>query len=96
MPTTPEQFEPVEKLRKRLLISKSQMAELLNVSRQTYHAWHTGKYSPTRRGNHDKLIIEAARRMMAVIKKYDWPTPNAMAAQSDARYEMLKKLLESV
>ena len=51
----------VKRLREKLILSQTEMAELLGVSFASINRWETGKHEPT---------IKAKRKIMALCKKY--------------------------
>mgnify|MGYP001580276920 CR=1 FL=1 len=83
-------FVKVDALRRHMLLTSTDMARVFKVSRQTYYNWCTGAYP-----NEQKALAvkEKLRELMALMATGNWPTPEAIAANSDQRYE---KLLEAL
>lgn len=91
-PKTPLDFNKVEALRKHMLLTTSDMAELLGVSRMTYYGWVRGK--PLRKSN-DESVRVMLRRLLAVMKDHGWPTPDVIASSQKQRKERLISILNS-
>lgn len=91
-PKTPLDFNKVEALRKHMLLTTSDMAELLGVSRMTYYGWVKGK--PLRKSN-DESVRVMLRRLLAVMKDHGWPTPDVIASNQKQRKERLISILNS-
>jgi len=85
----PLDFKKVEALRRHMLLTTSNMAELLKVSRMTYYGWVKGK--PVRRKNHDRVITSL--RSLLKIMEDGWPQPNIIALEQKDRYKQLLELL---
>lgn len=83
-------FSKVEALRKHMLLTAAQMAELFGVSRVTYYSWVKGK--PIRSANEQK-VKAMLKKLLVVITEYNWPTPEIVAATPQQRMEALLKLL---
>jgi len=84
---SPLDFKKVEALRKHMLLTTSNMAELLEVSRMTYYGWVKGK--PIRQKNDDK-VREILRKMLSILND-GWPQPQIIALEQKERF---KRLLE--
>jgi len=84
---SPLDFKKVEALRKHMLLTTSNMAELLEVSRMTYYGWVKGK--PIRQKNDDK-VREILRKMLSILND-GWPQPEIIALEQKERF---KRLLE--
>jgi len=84
---SPLDFKKVEALRKHMLLTTSNMAELLEVSRMTYYGWVKGK--PIRQKNDDK-VREILRKMLSILND-GWPEPQIIALEQKERF---KRLLE--
>jgi len=89
MPDPKLDFIKVEALRKHMLLTASQMATFLGVSRVTYGGWVKGK--PIRKGN-DANARAALRTMFTVIQDHQWPMPEVIAMTPKLRYETLLEL----
>lgn len=87
----PIDFSRVEALRKHMLLTITDMSELLGVSRMTYHGWVKGK--PIRKSN-DETVRKMLKRLLAVMTEHNWPTPRVIAASQKERKEHLVEILE--
>ncbi len=83
-------FAKVETLRKHMLLTTSDMAELLGVSRMTYYAWVRGK--PLRKSN-DEAVRVTLKRLLAVMTDHGWPMPEVIASSQKQRKERLVEIL---
>jgi DNA-binding XRE family transcriptional regulator len=88
----PLDFGRVEALRKHMLLTTSDMAELLGVSRMTYYGWVKGK---TLRKSNDESVRVMLRRLLAVMRDHGWPMPEVIAADQKQRKERLVAILKS-
>ena len=52
--------EQIKKIRKKLIITQIEFAEVLGVSQMTVYKWENGKASPTPR--HIKKIVEVCKQ----------------------------------
>lgn len=97
MQTTSEEraisFAKIDSLRKHMLLSKTQMARLLGVSRVTYHNWQSAGQLPTRGSGYTKKVL---REMLRIMIDHSWPTPQVVAMTPDERLEELQRLIEVV
>lgn len=90
---TPENtldFAKVEALRKHMLLTTANMAELLGVSRTAYHLWLKGK--PIRKTN-EQNVKAMLKKLLAVMTDYGWPMPEIIAANQKQRMERLREIL---
>ncbi len=90
MPKKSLDFRRVDEFRKAMMLSMTNMAELLGVSRLTYTGWCKGK--PIRRANEARAVI-AVRDLLAVMTDHNWPSPAAVVMTSKERFVALKALL---
>ena len=90
MTPKPLDFTKVEALRKHMLLTTSDMAELLGVSRMTYYGWVKGK---ALRKSNDAAVRAMLKRLLAVVTEYGWPTPEVIAAEQKQRKKRLLKIL---
>jgi DNA-binding transcriptional regulator YiaG len=90
MTPKPLDFSKVEALRKHMLLTTSDMAELLGVSRMTYYGWVRGK--PLRKSS-DEIVRGMLKRLLAVMTEHSWPMPEIIAADQKQRKERLVALL---
>lgn len=84
-------FSKVESLRRHMLITASQMAELFRVSRMTYYSWVRGKTVP--RGVHRKTVRTVLKKLLDIMVTYNWPPPEVIASESKDRFARLQALL---
>ncbi len=90
MTPKPLDFSRVEALRKHMLLTASDMAELLGVSRMTYYGWVRGK--PLRKSS-DEAVRAMLKRLLAVMTDHGWPTPEVIASSQKQRKERLLEVL---
>jgi len=91
MPDEPLNFVNVEALRKHMLLTATQMAKILDVSRVTYTGWVNGK--PIRKKNNAK-VRGVLRKMMEVMTEQKWPSPEVIAMSSPQRFNSLIELIK--
>lgn len=87
----PIDFNRVEALRRHMLLTITDMSELLGVSRMTYHGWVKGK--PIRKSN-DETVRKMLKRLLGVMTDHNWPMPEVIAASQKERKERLVNILE--
>jgi DNA-binding transcriptional regulator YiaG len=87
----PIDFTKVESLRKHMLLTTSDLSELLGVSRVTYYGWVRGK--PIRKSNYES-VRKMLRRLLAVMTDHAWPMPEVIASSQKERKERLVEILE--
>ena len=90
MTPKPLDFGKVEALRKHMLLTTSDMSELLGVSRMTYYGWVKGK---TLRKSNDEAVRTMLRRLLAVMTEHGWPMPEVIASDQKQRKERLIEIL---
>ena len=90
MSNAPLNFDNVEALRKHMLLTMTQMAKLLAVSRVTYAGWVKNK--PIRKGN-DSNVRAVLRKVMRVMTEQEWPSPDVIAMPSAQRFDYLVELM---
>lgn len=83
-------FKKVEALRKHMLLTTSNMAELLGVSRMTYYGWVKGK--PVRKKN-DERVRDMLRKLLVTMEN-GWPMPEIIAIEQKFRFKRLLEVLE--
>ena len=88
----PLDFSRVEALRKHMLLTTTDMSELLGVSRMTYYGWVKGK--PLRPTN-DGRVRAMLKRLLAVMTEHGWPMPEVIASEPKQRKERLVEILNS-
>jgi len=87
--TPPLDFTKVEALRKHMLLTTGNMAELFEVSRMTYYAWVKGK--PIRKKN-DKKVRLALKQLLSIMSN-GWPEPEVIAMEQKYRFQRLLEIL---
>jgi len=90
--TTPNSidFAKVEALRKHMLLTVGDIADLFGVTRATYYAWLKGK--PIRKSN-DVVVRTVLKQLLAVMTQHSWPMPEVIAADQKQRKERLQELI---
>lgn len=86
----PLDFQRVEAIRKHMLLSQSDMAHLLSVSRMTYYSWVGGK--SLRKVNDEKVRSLLKKLLLAATK--GWPMPEVRAMGAADRLRKLEEVLE--
>ena len=84
-------FEKVEVLRRHLMLTTTEIAEVFGVSRITYYNWVNG--TPLRAKNlaNAKKVI---RKLVAAVKEHNWPTEEVRQLDQKQRLQRLLALLE--
>jgi len=85
----PLAFKKVEALRKHMLLTTSNMAELLKVSRMTYYGWVKGK--PVRKKN-DERVRDILRKLLSAMSD-GWPEPKVISIEQKERFKRLLEIL---
>lgn len=88
-PQTPIDFAKVESLRRHMALTVANMADFFGVSRETYYNWLRGKRPRPRM---EAVLRNKLRILFFVMTEYNWPTPDAIAAERPERYEKLLAL----
>lgn len=83
-------FDKIDALRRHMLLTNSQMARLLGVSRVTYYNWKKLGHPAERNVTKTRAIL---KDMLRVMTEHDWPTPAIVAADQDQRLIELQKLI---
>lgn len=91
-PKPPLDFVKVEALRRHMLLTTSDMAGLLGVSRMTYYGWVKGK---SLRPANDESVRAMLRRLLDVMTRHGWPMPEVIASTQKQRRERLDQILKS-
>lgn len=86
----PLDFAKVEALRKHMLLTTGNMAQLLDVSRMTYYGWVKGKAI---RKKNDEKVREVLRQMLAMLSE-GWPQPEVIALDQKDRFQRLLEILD--
>lgn len=85
----PLNFTKVEALRKHMLLTTGNMAELLGVSRMTYYGWVKGK---SIRKKNDEKVRDTLRELLRVMSE-GWPQPEVIAIEQKERFQRLLEIL---
>lgn len=93
VPRAPVDFRKVEALRKHMLLTTTDMAGLLGVSRMSYYGWVRG--SSLRQANDEKVRV-MLKRLLTVMTEFHWPTPAVIASAQPQRLQMLKEILGQI
>ena len=88
---TKKWFSKVEELRKHMMLTNTNMAKVIGVSRMTYYSWVNGK--PIRKKNLGK-VQATLRKLLDIMTKHDWPKPSIIALEQDQRFGVLKDILK--
>lgn len=91
MTPKPIDFTKVEALRRHMLLTTTDMSELLGVSRMTYYGWVKGK-TAVRKSN-DEAVRVMLKRLLGVMTDYGWPMPEVIAADPKQRKQRLLEIL---
>jgi len=86
----PLDFTKVEALRRHMLLTTSNMAELLGVSRMTYYGWVKGK--PVRKKNDER--VRAVLKSLLATMSQGWPQPDVIALEQKHRFQRLLEIFE--
>tara|TARA_B000000609_G_scaffold150611_1_gene136186 strand:- start:892 stop:1176 length:285 start_codon:yes stop_codon:yes gene_type:complete len=86
----PLDFTKVEALRKHMLLTTGNMAQLLDVSRMTYYGWVKGKAI---RKKNDEKVRDVLRQMLAMLSE-GWPQPEVIALDQKDRFQRLLEILD--
>ena len=84
-------FEKIEVLRRHLMLTTTEMAEIFGVSRITYYNWVNG--TPLRAKNlaNAKKVV---RKLIAIVKQFNWPTEEVRQLDQKQRLERLLALMQ--
>ena len=85
----PLNFTKVEALRKHMLLTTGNMAELLGISRMTYYGWVKGK---SIRKKNDEKVRDTLRELLTVMSD-GWPQPEVIAIEQKERFQRLLEIL---
>ena len=93
MTDTTLDFEKVELVRERMMLTIGDMAKLFGVSRTTYYKWVEGGEL---RSRNEKKVKETLRQLLPLLKDGVWPPENAKALTSAQRLDSLLEILGAV
>lgn len=83
-------FNKVEILRRHMMLTAADLADIFQVSRQTYNNWLQGK--PLRPTN-EKHVKRTIRQLLAIVKEQNWPDEAVRNLDQRARVQRLLVLL---
>lgn len=86
-------FEKIDALRRHMLLTHTQMARLLGVSRVTYYNWRSIGHPAERNAARTRAIL---KDMLRVMTEHEWPTPAIVAMDQDQRLIELQKLIRVI
>lgn len=84
-------FDTIEQVRKAMLLTMQNMADLMGVSRVTYYNWVKG--NPLKHVNAVKAKV-LMRKLAVLVTDHNWPTAKQRQASRNERFEMLLELLK--
>jgi DNA-binding transcriptional regulator YiaG len=84
-------FKKVEVLRRHMLLTTKQAAELMGVSRATYHNWVNGK--PIRTANME-TVKQVVRKLLSIAKTGEYPSAEIVRLTANERHQRLLVLME--
>lgn len=87
----PLDFVKIDALRRHMLLTHTQMSQLLGVSRVTYYNWKRG--SQPSQQNVGKARA-ALKEMMRVMVEQQWPSPEVVAMDTTERVIALQRLMQ--
>lgn len=90
MTPKPIDFSKVEALRRHMLMTHVHMAQVLGVSRMTYHNWLRGKPMSKQRHEYVKATI---RKLIGIMNEHGWPSDEVTQLSSDDRHARLLALI---
>lgn len=83
-------FQSVENLRKSMLITTRDMADLLGVSRMSYYSWLRDKPLSEKSLSRMKPRL---RKMLQIVADHGWPRPEEIVMTSKDRAAKLRGLM---
>jgi DNA-binding XRE family transcriptional regulator len=83
-------FAKVEVLRRHMLLSVSDMAQVLGVSRVTYYSWVRGKQP---RLSNMGRVKSKIRKMLVLLTEKGWPSTAVLEMAQPSRVQHLIELL---
>lgn len=86
----PVDIAKVDMLRKHMLLSVSDMAKVLGVSRMTYYTWLKGGGM---RSTTTPRIKRKLKGLLAVMKEHQWPSGKVLVMPHQERVSHLLELL---
>lgn len=86
----PVDFAKVDMLRRHMLLSVSDMAKVMGVSRMTYYTWLRGGNVRSTNVPKVKAIL---KKMLTIIKDGGWPSQEVLVMKPSDRLAHLLELL---
>jgi len=86
-------FDKIDALRRHMLLTHSQMARLLGVSRVTYYSWRKVGHPAERSAPRTRAIL---KDLLRVMTEHEWPSPAVVAMDPDDRLLELQKLVRVI
>lgn len=86
-------FDKIDALRRHMLLTHSQMARLLGVSRVTYYSWRKVGRPAERSAPRTRAIL---KDLLRVMTEHEWPSPAVVAMDPDDRLLELQKLVRVI
>jgi DNA-binding transcriptional regulator YiaG len=86
-------FDKIDALRRHMLLTHSQMARLLGVSRVTYYSWRKVGHPAGRSTPRVRAIL---KDLLRVMTEHEWPSPAIVAMDPDDRLLELQKLVRVI
>lgn len=83
-------FDKIDALRRHMLLTHTQMARLLGVSRVTYYNWKRAGAPADRNAAKTRATL---KELLRVMTEHEWPTPEVVAMDPDDRLIALQKLI---
>ena len=83
-------FEKVELVRERMVLTIQDMCKLLEVSRLTYYRWVNGG---SIRERNEKKVKDILRQLLPILKDGTWPPDGAQHWTSEQRLDALLETL---
>lgn len=85
----PLDFTKVEALRKHMMLTTANMAELFSVSRMTYYGWVQGKAIRSKNDEHVRSVLKVLLQCISD----GWPEPEIIALGQKDRFRRLLEIL---
>ena len=85
-------FDKIESLRRHMLLTVGNMADFLDISRQTWYSWLRGKEYPRKKKEQEVKV--QVKKLLYVLSQRGWPQPDVIASSQRERYEKLLAMFE--
>jgi len=86
-------FNQIDSIRKRMLLSVDSLATLFGITRVTYYNWMSG-VKP--RKPKQLQVRKVMRNLATAVAVHNWPTEEAFQVRQPERLKMLQELLASL